>query len=242
MAEVKEFSTAVIEKLGYYVYLLIDPETDTIFYVGKGTENRIFAHLNSALTSPQASDKLEKIRSIQARGFQVQHVILRHGLTEKEAFEVEASLIDYIGIKDLTNVVQGHNSNNRGKMTVSEIMMHYDAAQIDIQEPAILIKVNRLFERGISDERLYEITRGNWVIGERRNRAKYALSVYNGIVRQVYEIKCWFPIAARSQDQKTQKRWRFEGIIAENLQHYVGGSVEKYITLGAQNPIKYINC
>ena len=242
MNEVTEFSAAVIEKLEYYVYLLIDPETDSVFYVGKGIGNRIFAHLNHALTSPQESDKLDKIRSIQSKGFQVKHVIHRHGLTEKEAFEVEASLIDYIGITGLTNIVQGHHSYNRGKMTISEIIAQYDAPTIDIKEPAIIITVNQLFERGISDERLYEITRGNWVVGERRNHAKYAFSVYNGIVRQVYEINGWFPVTARRQEQKTRERWRFDGIVAQNLQHYVGGSVENYITLGAQNPIKYVNC
>ena len=160
MSEIKEFSAAVIEKLGYYVYLLIDPETNSVFYVGKGIENRIFAHLNHALTSPQVSDKLDKIRAIQSKGLQVKHVIHRHGLTEKEAFEVEASLIDYIGISGLTNIVQGHHSYNRGKMSIPEIVAQYDAPKIDISEPAILITVNQLFERGISDERLYEITRG----------------------------------------------------------------------------------
>lgn len=242
MSEIKKFSAAVIEKLEYYVYLLIDPETDNVFYVGKGIGNRIFEHLYPALTSPQESDKLDTIRSIQSKGLQVKHVIHRHGLTEKEAFEVEAALIDYIGIAGLTNIVQGHHSYNRGKMPVSEIVSQYDAPTIDIKEPAMIITVNQLFERGISADRLYEITRGNWVVGERRNRAKYAFSVYNGIVRQVYEIERWFPATARRQEQKMRERWRFDGIVAQNLQYYVGGSVEKYITLGAQNPIKYVNC
>jgi hypothetical protein len=92
----------------------------------------------------------------------------------------------------------------------------------------------------MNDEELYEITRGNWVVGERRNKAKFGFCVCNGIVRQVYEIQKWFPIKARSQGAKTQDRWRFTGVIAQDLQHYVGGNVEKYI--GAQNPIKYVNC
>jgi len=242
MSEITEFSPAVIEKLGYYVYLLIDPQTNNVFYVGKGAGNRIFAHLANALSSPTENDKIDKIRSIQAKGLQVKHVIHRHGLTEKEAFEVEASLIDFIGIEDLTNIVQGHHSDNRGRMSISEIIARYSAPKIQIIEPVILIIVNRLFERGISDERLYEVTRGNWVIGERRNSAKFAFAVYNGIVRQVYEIQRWFPVTARRPEQKTQKRWRFDGIVAQDLQHYLGGSVEDYITLGAQNPIKYVNC
>ena len=240
MNEIKEFSPFVCERLGYYVYLLIDPESDKIFYVGKGFGNRIYAHLNHALSSPHESDKLDKIRSIQSKGLQVKHIIHRHGLTEKEAFEVEASLIDFIGLDDLTNIVGGHDSIYRGRMSINEVVTQYDAPEINIIEPSILITVNRLFNRDMNDDEIYEITRGNWVVGKRRNKAKFAFSVYKGNVRQVYEIQEWFPVTARSQDAKTQDRWRFNGTVAKDLQHYVGGSVEKYV--GSQNPIKYVNC
>lgn len=238
--KIKEFSISVIEKLGYYVYLLIDPETDDIFYVGKGVGNRIFAHLNHAISSPLESDKLGKIRSIQAKDLQVKHIILRHGLTEKEAFEVEGSLIDFIGLEGLTNIVSGHHSTGRGRMTTHEVIIQYDAPKLEISEPVMLITVNRLFRRDMNEDEIYEITRGNWVTGPRRNKAKFAFTIYNGIVRQVYEIQRWFPITARRKEAKTQDRWRFDGIIAEDLQHYIGGSVEHYV--GSQNPIKYVNC
>jgi hypothetical protein len=238
MSQITEFPKSVIEKLGYYVYLLIDPETNKVFYVGKGSGNRIFNHICSAIYSPLESDKLSKIRLIQSKGLQVKHSIIRYGLTEKEAFEVEASLIDFID--DLTNIVIGHHSDNRGLMSVAEVIAQYNAPSIEIAEPVILITVNRLFRRNMNGDDLYEITRGNWVVGERRNKAKFAFCVYTGVVRQVYEIQEWFPIKARSQDAKTQDRWRFTGIVAQDLQHYVGGSVEKYI--GAQNPIRYVNC
>jgi len=240
MIEIKEFSPFVSEKLGYYVYLLIDPETEIIFYVGKGFGNRIFAHLNNAISSPQESDKLDKIRLIQSKGLQVKHVIHRHGLTEKEAFEVEASLIDFIGLEGLINVVGGHHSDYRGRMSIKDVVTQYDAPEIEIVEPAILFTVNSLFRHDMNEDELYEITRGNWVLGERRNKAKFAFSIYRGNVRQVYQIQKWFPITARNHDAKTQDRWRFDGIIAQILQHYVGGSVQKYV--GSQNPIKYINC
>jgi uncharacterized protein len=240
MKAVNEFPKSVIEKLGYYVYLLIDPKTNKVFYVGKGTGNRIFAHINSVIPSPRENDKLDRIRSIQSKGLQVRHSIIRHGLTEKEAFEVEASLIDFIGVRDLTNIVSGRHSDNRGRMSIKEVIAQYNAPKIKIAEPAMLITVNKLYERGMSDNELYEITCGNWVVGERRNKAKFAFSVYKGIVRQVYEIQKWFPVIARSRDAKTQDRWRFNGIVSQDLQHYVGGNVERYI--GAQNPIKYVNC
>jgi len=220
--------------------LLIDPTTNKVFYVGKGTGNRIFAHINSAISSPLEIDRLDKIRSIQSKGLQVKHSIIRHGLTEKEAFEVEAALIDLIDIRELTNIVVGHYSDSRGLMSIVDIIAKYLAPEIEIVEPVVLIMPNRLYRRNMNDDELYEITRGNWVTGKRRSKAKYAFCVYNGTVRQVYEIQRWFPIKARRPEAKTQNRWRFDGIVARDLQHYVGGNVEKYI--GAQNPIRYVNC
>ncbi len=240
MNHIQEFPQSVIERLGYYVYLLIDPTTERVFYVGKGTGNRIFAHVNLAIASPREDDRLEKIRSIQSKGLEVKYAIIRHGLTENEAFEVEAALIDFIDIRELTNIVVGHNSDSRGLMSMTDIIAKYLAPEITIAEPAILITVNRLYRRNMNEDELYEITRGNWVVGQRRNKAKYGFCVYNGIVRQVYEIQRWFPIKARKQEARTQDRWRFDGIVAQDLQHYIGGNVEKYI--GAQNPIRYVNC
>jgi hypothetical protein len=237
-----EFSQAVIEQIGYYVYLLSDPATDEVFYVGKGTSNRIFAHINDALTTADESDKLDRIRAIHARGDRVHHMVLRHGLTEKEAFEVEAATIDLMGLDILSNAVSGHHSFERGMMTAQDIMSQYDAHKVNIEAPSLLIIINRLFEYGMSEAKLYDITRGNWVLGPRRNGVKYAYAVYRGIVRQVYRIDEWEPVHNRDPNQKTRERWRFSGDPASELQHHVGGTVEHYFSAHAQNPIRYVNC
>ncbi len=44
------FSQEVCEKLGYYVYRLVDPRNGETFYVGKGRNNRVFAHTERALS------------------------------------------------------------------------------------------------------------------------------------------------------------------------------------------------
>jgi hypothetical protein len=91
-------------------------------------------------------------------------------------------------------------------------------------------------------DELYEITRGNWVVGKRREKAKYAFSVYRGIVREVYKIHHWFRVPARGDHEKTRMRWRFEGEIADELSHYFAGDVRHYISTRSQYPIKYLNC
>lgn len=239
---VHEFPISAIEKLEYYVYSLTDPETKQVFYIGKGIGNRVFAHANAAISSPTPGEKLDRIREIQANGLSVEHEILRHGLTEKEAFEVEAALIDYAGIETLTNLVLGINSDERGRMSVGDIIEKYAAPELSINEPVLLIRVNRLYRKGMSDEELFAITQGNWVVGTRREKAHYAFAVYKGIVRAVYAIETWHPVVTNNPAQKNRHRWRFEGRTAPELQHYVGGSTIHYATLGVQNPILYINC
>lgn len=226
----EEFPRSVQEKLGYYVYLLLDPRDAKIFYVGKGIGNRVFAHAQAAIDDPTDSEKLDRIREILSTGRKVQYIIHRHGLTEKEAYEVEAALIDFVGITDLTNEVEGHNSDDRGKMTVSEIIGKYVALPAQIDKPVILVTFNRRYERGMSIDDIYEKVRGDWVIGTRRKNAEYACAVSNGIIRAVFRIDGWSPV--ETQDLYKTKRWKFHGKIAEDLwDEYVGRSTEHYLKL-----------
>jgi uncharacterized protein len=230
------FSQAVIEQLGHYVYLLSDPDTGTIFYVGKGQGNRVFEHIYEATGSTQAYEKLDAIRAIHQRGKEVRCLIHRHGLSEKEAFEVESSLIDFMSLNMLTNRVQGYHADRRGQMSVDEVIARYDAPAVTITDPVILIIINKLYHRGITDEALYESTRKSWRIAPYRHNPRYALAVFRGIVRQAYRIDRWYP----SPDNP--KRWEFDGHIAVDAQRYIGKSVAQYLKAGAQSPTKYVNC
>lgn len=102
----------------------------------------------------------------------------------------------------------------------------------------------------MSDEELYEATRGVWKVGPRREEAKYALAVHDGIVREVYEITEWqpagtTPYSTRNEDElPLEGRWEFVGGLAapEIRQAYIGASVSDYFQRGQQNPITYVNC
>src|SRR5205807_436792 len=101
----ESFPPEVTAKLKTYVYRLIDPRNGETFYIGKGQGNRVFAHIREQVEEDDPNNKLRRIRDIHLAGFEVQHVIHRHGLDERTAFEVEAALMDaYPG---LTNMASG---------------------------------------------------------------------------------------------------------------------------------------
>jgi len=154
-----KLSQSTIEKLGYHVYLLIDPRNNKIFYVGKGNGNRINHHLLGALDEKtKETEKIKRIREIQNARLEVKHFVLRHELTEKEAFEVESSVIDVLGKDSLTNIVKGHNSEDKGIMNLDDIKIKYEAEEAIIQEPAILININNLYQRDMSEKKIYDAT------------------------------------------------------------------------------------
>ena len=60
MKQISKFSPEVAKELKYYVYRLIDPRNGQTFYVGKGKNNRVFAHVNQALKNYDGEDYATK--------------------------------------------------------------------------------------------------------------------------------------------------------------------------------------
>ena len=153
------FDEKTRQELKYYVYMLIDPQDDRLFYVGKGMDNRVFNHMACALTDTDTSTaKYDKIREIIQRCQSVKHIIVRHGLSESEAFKIEASLIDtltYCGLL-LSNIVGGHNSIEKGLMTSEEIIRLFNAEPIiQMGSDCVLININKTYKRGNGTNPIY---------------------------------------------------------------------------------------
>jgi len=106
------------EELGHYVYALMDPRDEVIFYVGKGQGSRASAHMIEASSKEIQSRKVDRIREIQKSGKKVRTLILAREFVEaSEAYAIETLLIiqarnlgELMGIKsDLTNIARGHH-------------------------------------------------------------------------------------------------------------------------------------
>jgi hypothetical protein len=127
--------------------------------------------------------------------------------------------------------------------------------EVEVTEPAVLIRISQLYNERMSDLALYEATRGVWKLGanldavQKRDAVQYALAVAGGIVREMFAVGQWHPAGTttyttrKPSDVQIEGRWEFTGSIAPASLRakYVGRSVAHYFARGAANPIKYVN-
>ena len=241
-----KFTNEVINEIKSYVYIYTNPNTKKVFYIGKGQGNRCFEHLEE----DTESQKVKEINALKNDGQMPIIELLRYGLTDNEASLIESSLIDFVGLDNLTNKVRGLHSKSFGRTSIDDINIKYTADEVTVTDEVIAITINKLFYSDITEEALYEATRGVWKLGERRTKAKFAFAVFQGVIREVFEINQWYPsgtLEYNTQDCskfKEMSRWEFDGKIANDLTRnkYIKKSIKNYIKQGSQNPIKYINC
>lgn len=235
------FPPDVAARLKTYVYRLIDPRNGETFYVGKGKGNRVFAHIadESGLEGDDLTNKLKRIREIRLAGFEVAHVVHRHGMDDKTALEVEAALMDaYPG---LTNIAGGAGASDFGAMHAKEIIQRYAAEPAEFRHKALLISVNR----SAAESSLYDATRFAWKVSLRRAKeAEVALPTMQGLIVGAFIPEEWLPATSLNFPgrEDVEGRFGFVGHEAptEIKDLYVGKRVpDEYRRRGAANPIKY---
>lgn len=237
--DISSFPPGVAEKLKTYVYRLIDPRNGETFYVGKGQGNRVFAHIREDVEADDPNNKLRRIRVIRLAGFEVAHVIHRHGMEEETAFEVEAALIDaYPG---LTNVATGVGNSEYGAMHAKEIIRRYAAEPAVFQHKALLISVNR----SAADTSLYEATRYAWKVSlPKARQAEVILATLQGLIVGAFTATQWLEATSANFPGREPVPGRY-GFIGEEAPEaikrlYVGRRVpDEYRKPGSANPIKY---
>lgn len=209
------FNQGVANKLGHYVYRLIDPRNGQTFYVGKGQGDRIFHHINEQIPPREATEeersetdetrstKLETIQAIKKANLLPIHVVHRHGMEKKEAFEVEAALID-VFYPTLTNEIRGHGIEY-GPAHVKELDKRYTRKVMcpDSQHKLLYIKTSHA--RWTETGSLYEAVRSAWKLSpQHAEEADYVLAIASSVCHGVFMVARW----KRSPEPN---RWEFEG-------------------------------
>lgn len=176
------------EKDRYYVYALCEEKNGKMvpFYIGKGQRDRIWQHEEKAeaekasilntiedederkMALNDISDKHKKIREIGVGN--VKKVILKYGLTEKEAFAAESALINLCQLQGIsyeeeqdriTNKANGHASQREKSsllaksmaMTVEDFYSNCCYKEVDFEvlqklnKRIIFININQYYPR-----------------------------------------------------------------------------------------------
>lgn len=237
-----KFSPNVAKKLLCYVYRLIDPRNGETFYVGRGQGNRMFDHVRDelAVEEDELSNKLRRIREIRVDGFEVDHLIHRHGLDDATAREVEAALID--AYPETHNEVGGVGSDERGLMHARQVLKRYEAEEAEIRHRVLMINVNRtVLER----KNVYEAVRYAWKLDATKARkAEVVLAVQQGLIIDAFTATQWLPAISQNFPGREEMpdRWGFVGQAASDVTKamYVGKRMpEKFRKKGAANPVRY---
>jgi uncharacterized protein len=192
----------------------------------------------ASLEGDELDNKVKRIREIRLAGFEVAHVIHRHGMDERAAFEVEAGLID--ACPGLTNIVGGAGQEF-GAMHAKEIVARYCAEPAVFRNRALLISVNRTAE----ETSLYEALRYAWKISKAKvEQAEVILATFRGLIVGAFVADEWRE--ARAADfpghEDVPGRLGFMGREAPPAiaKLYVGKRVpDEYRKRGAANPIRY---
>ena len=247
------FDPKTVEELQYYVYFLLDPFSGLPFYVGKGKGNRVFNHLAEAKEGKQGTDKLNTIQTFLKQGKEIRHVIVRHGLNEKTAFNIEAALLDtFKFIPEFTNFRSGNqqggvNSIENGLMSTEEIKRKYNASPLnEIPSNFVIININGSYKHASGEERIYNATKQTWRMSDPRDgKIKFVLSEYRGLIVEVFEVDNWYqnerPYKSGRNKGKKYLGYGFNGKIANEdiRKKYINKSIAHKKKRGASNPITY---
>lgn len=249
------FDVKAQERLGFYVYGLFDSGNQALkwpFYIGKGSGNRVFSHASGELPFGHEDDaigqKLQYIREIKSAQRRVIHKIIRFGLSEEEAYKIEASLIDlvnHIRPDTLKNEISGQGTAE-GIYDADHLAISLSAKELESDAPLLVIKIERRWSElvaqqgsasGVSVDSIFDAIRGDWKLSvSRAQRADCVLAVARGLVRAVFVPNGWADSGYENRKRMTGQK------DSSAYQNFVGASVAHLFQRGSQNPIRYLRC
>ncbi|MEM8874345.1 MAG: hypothetical protein AAGD32_08800 [Planctomycetota bacterium] len=236
------FPPGISEKLGYYVYLYIDPRDGRPFYVGHGKGHRAFQHL----ADTSETEKVARIAAIRNEGLEPRIDLLKWGINRDQARLIEATTIDAIGLRQLTNQVSGNASDGVRRIAVEDLIPALDGNEAIFDEPAVLFKIPRVYDPDMSPIELYDATRAAWRMNPDKHEIRYAMAVFGNVIREVYRVVDWFPAGSTMQELRrdfdtSDGRVEFVGRLAdEDVRRRFRGKTIPQEYIGGQSPYRYV--
>lgn len=182
------------------------------------------------------SEKIMRIREITSGGKVVDIKLLRHGLDEEKALEIETVAFN-LPKSNPAGIMRGHHSHERGLITLKDIELKYQAEDAILKKNMMLIKVSTHSTVDITTEILSYCTNSAWRINqENASRVQVACAIYRGITREEHTLESW------NQHKDQNNRWEFTGHDAESsvCDSTIDRSIKYLIDKSEQKPFRYV--
>jgi len=230
-----------LDQLGSYVYALVDPyQNDKIFYVGMAgpkfdnrTNMRPTEHFSFLGKREPVSEKEVYIQRMIDSGKKPEeliHIIRHHLRDPKEAFTVEAALIDAFGKDNLTNMKKGNDSVN-SRMSWSELDIRFGTKYVEWEElqsfartqgiRITLLHIKDNYRPNLKPYELYEATRGYWKIGKHKaamDKPTIAIACVGDAILEAYRVVMWLPfgeVFSSRYDDATLEKIKGKAVLSE---------------------------
>ena len=171
-----------------------------IFYVGKGKGRRLLQHLKDAQKGEDINVENRKIQKIREIGDKrLGCTILRRGISDREAFHVEAATIDLLrsttfwNVKGaILNIQSGHGLNTNGIINIVQFTT-MKTKYVDILKSETLLCLNVTMKELIRTPIIPQLIHGKkWRVEEEEARkATYTVVECDNVVIAVFKSDCW---------------------------------------------------
>ncbi len=202
--------SSMLDTLGNFVYALVDPSTNEIFYVGmasKKANNRINERPTEHFRFAKAvTAKEKKIEALLKRYDMTEIIhIVRHSLPDGVATHVEAALIDALSTNtQLTNLKRG-NKTEVGIKTWAQVAIELGTDFIEIEKLKKFARERNIrltllhvknYQAHLKAHELYDRTRGLWRIAEKKamlDKPTIAIACVGDSIIGAYRVVSWLP-------------------------------------------------
>lgn len=211
----RSFDPLQKQKLGKYIYALRDPRDRKIFYVGQGTNDRVFDHFNEAGHCADASvpfadmsSKVIRILDIWKNNEDVEWIIIAHNLPLDNNNPdlipdlVESALFDILSESQNGDTLNEYSPPKSSRLLPDDLeAMAADFVNPDSKIPNVFIfPVHNALNAGATP---YNATRSAWnvSINHQSLEKSYAVGLKNSISVGSYEIARWVPVADSNRSE-----------------------------------------